>query len=76
MERIGTDKMRPGGKGARQFIEDSRIAKMILKLTGVIGVALVMSGMTLKKALKCPSTDSHKDGVLTPAQSVLGAIQG
>ena len=51
MERIGTDKMRPGGKGARQFIEDSRIAKMILKLTGVIGVALVMSGMTLKNAL-------------------------
>ena len=43
----------------RSGIENSPVAKSILKVIGVLGVSLVMS-----------------DGVLTPAQSVLGAIQG
>ena len=43
----------------RSGIENSALAKGLLKLIGVLGVSLVMS-----------------DGVLTPAQSVLGAIQG
>ena len=44
MERVQSNEMRPGGKSARHFIEESRIAKIFLKLVGVFGVSLVMSG--------------------------------
>ena len=59
MDRHSTNDMRPVGRGIRTFIETSRLAKFLLKLTGVIGVSMVIA-----------------DGMLTPAQSVLGAIQG
>ena len=75
MERVHSNEMRPSSKTARQFIEESRFAKVILKLVGVFGVSLVMSGMFPKPAFIL-FTDSWQDGVLTPAQSVLGAIQG
>jgi KUP system potassium uptake protein len=59
MKRVTSSDLGMGARGARDFIERSRIAKILLRTIGVFGVALVMS-----------------DGVLTPAQSVLGAIQG
>ena len=59
MERVLTSELKPANKQARNFLENSRVMKALLKVIGVLGVSLVMS-----------------DGVLTPAQSVLGAIQG
>jgi KUP system potassium uptake protein len=59
MKRVISSELDLGARGARNFIERSRVAKMLLKFLGVFGVALIMS-----------------DGILTPAQSVLGAIQG
>ncbi|KAI1179292.1 potassium transporter [Nemania sp. FL0916] len=59
MERSKTNDMRPEGRGLRYFVEHSQVAKVTLKVIGVVGISLVMA-----------------DGVLTPAQSVLGAIQG
>ncbi|EEU40379.1 uncharacterized protein NECHADRAFT_66551 [Fusarium vanettenii 77-13-4] len=49
----------PAGRIVRDFLERSRTAKAVLKMVGILGVAMVMA-----------------DSVLTPAQSVLGAIQG
>ncbi|SPQ20721.1 f16ec11b-d533-4d9e-af35-b0c204aaa9e6 [Thermothielavioides terrestris] len=59
LERHATSDMEPLGRGFRAFLENSRGAKFLLKVTGVLGVSMVLA-----------------DGVLTPAQSVLGAIQG
>ncbi|KAI9890815.1 MAG: hypothetical protein M1814_003599 [Vezdaea aestivalis] len=59
LERHRTNDLKTSNKAVRSFIENSNIAKIILKVIGVTGVSLVMA-----------------DGVLTPAQSVLGAIQG
>jgi KUP system potassium uptake protein len=59
LERHLTGDLKPMNKGVRTFIENSVVARIVLKILGVLGVAMVMA-----------------DGVLTPAQSVLGAIQG
>ncbi|TAQ83805.1 hypothetical protein B7494_g7874 [Chlorociboria aeruginascens] len=59
MDRYLTGDIKPVSKGVRTFIENSKMARVALKILGVLGVTMVMS-----------------DGVLTPAQSVLGAIQG
>ncbi|KIM97450.1 hypothetical protein OIDMADRAFT_130351 [Oidiodendron maius Zn] len=59
LERYLSTDMKPTNKGVRNFLEGSRASKAILKIVGVVGVALIMA-----------------DGVLTPAQSVLGSIQG
>ncbi|KFZ23255.1 hypothetical protein V502_02266 [Pseudogymnoascus sp. VKM F-4520 (FW-2644)] len=59
LERYNTGDMKVANKGIRTMIENSRVARVFLKILGVLGVAMVMS-----------------DGVLTPAQSILGAIQG
>jgi KUP system potassium uptake protein len=59
LERILTHDLKPMNKGVRNMIENSVTARALLKVLGVLGVAMVMA-----------------DGVLTPAQSVLGAIQG
>ena len=58
-ERHLSSQLGAPNRTVRSGIENSRIAKAVLKVIGVLGVSLVMS-----------------DGVLTPAQSVLGAIQG
>ena len=59
MERYRTGELKNSSRNLRTGIEESRIAKTVLKVVSVLGVSLIMS-----------------DGVLTPAQSVLGAIQG
>ncbi|EXJ95947.1 potassium uptake protein [Capronia coronata CBS 617.96] len=59
MERHRTGDLGKPAQKARNLIERSWAMQWLLKIVGVLGVALVMS-----------------DGVLTPAQSVLGAIQG
>lgn len=75
MERVLSSELKPASKNARSFIESSRIAQVFLKTLGVFGVSLVMSGMVY--TFHCPNcADIYTDGVLTPAQSVLGAIQG
>jgi KUP system potassium uptake protein len=43
MERHRTGDLKVVNKGLRNMIENSRFAKAILKLLGVIGVAMVMS---------------------------------
>lgn len=59
LDRQRTQDMTPAGKSMRSFLENSSVAKIILKVLGVVGVSMVLA-----------------DGLLTPAQSVLGAIQG
>lgn len=59
MERYLSSDMKTPGRTFRTGMENSAIAKAMLKIVGVLGVSMIMS-----------------DGVLTPAQSVLGAIQG
>lgn len=59
MKRYDSNDLNVSARVVRRGLEQSKIAKSILKLIGVLGVSMVMA-----------------DGVLTPAQSVLGAIQG
>ncbi|KAL8648546.1 MAG: hypothetical protein Q9210_004926 [Variospora velana] len=76
-------------KHTRSFLERSLVMKAFLKTIGVLGVSLVMSGKSWSaedtgaaEVIRDVGQDfRHRpstltDGVLTPAQSVLGAIQG
>jgi len=47
MERTGTNDLKPTTRSARTFIERSSVVKTILKVIGVLGVSLVMSGKTI-----------------------------
>ena len=44
MERVHTSDLRWTGKSARTFMERSSLMKLVLKIIGVLGVSLVMSG--------------------------------
>lgn len=59
MERYLSGDLERPNRQVRSGLENSRIARGLLKFIGVLAVSMVMS-----------------DGVLTPAQSVLGAVQG
>jgi hypothetical protein len=52
IERVLTSDLRPVSRSARDFIERSRTAQVILKLVGVFGVSLIMSGLYL--IIFCP----------------------
>lgn len=56
---LGSSELKSTGRAVRDFLERSNAAKIMLQITGVLGVSMVVA-----------------DSVLTPAQSVLGAIQG
>ena len=45
MERVNTSELKTGTKSARNFLEKSAFMKVLLKIVGVLGVSLVMSGM-------------------------------
>ena len=68
--------MKPTNRGIRDFLEHSRFAKIALKIIGVVGVALIMAGIYQFTCSLCAFINIFIDGVLTPAQSVLGSIQG
>ena len=78
MERVRTQELKPSSKHTRNFMERSMVMKVLLKIIGVLGVSLVMSGKngSLGLIVKTCLDLISSDGVLTPAQSVLGAIQG
>lgn len=77
MERAKTSDLNTSSKSTRSFIERSALTKALLKVVGVAGVSLVMSGTLIQRRRLNPSKlTTFPDGVLTPAQSVLGAIQG
>lgn len=44
MERVRTADLKPSSKSTRSFIEGSTVMKTLLKVVGVLGVSLVMSG--------------------------------
>lgn len=44
MERVKTSDLKASSKSARSFIERSTFMKTLLKIVGVLGVSLVMSG--------------------------------
>ena len=44
MERVKSTDLQSGNKSVRSFIERSAFMKTLLKMVGVIGVSLVMSG--------------------------------
>ena len=76
MERVRTGELKPSSKHTRNFMERSTFMKVLLKTVGVLGVSLVMSGMVPLFRENKSLYSRCLDGVLTPAQSVLGAIQG
>ena len=45
MERVKTQDLKRGNQATRSFIERSSILKTLLKVVGVLGVSLVMSGI-------------------------------
>lgn len=45
MERVMTNELGSSSKSARNFMERSAAMKAFLKVVGVLGVSLVMSGM-------------------------------
>ena len=47
MERVMTDQLRPGSKSARSFMEKSAFMRALLRIVGVMGVSLIMSGMLI-----------------------------
>lgn len=48
MARVKTADLQPGSKSIRSFIENSTMTKTLLKVLGVFGVSLVMSGTLLE----------------------------
>lgn len=44
MERVKSVDLKPSSKSTRSFIEGSTVMKTLLKVIGVLGVSLVMSG--------------------------------
>jgi KUP system potassium uptake protein len=59
----------------RNAIESSNATKWVFKVVGVFGVALLLAGGYIVANISVIWLTSL-DGVLTPAQSILGAIQG
>ena len=51
MERVKTNELNPGSKSARNLMERSAVMKALLKIVGVLGVSLVMSGMLQTRQL-------------------------
>jgi KUP system potassium uptake protein len=77
MERYLTGDLRGPNRSFRNVLEKNRMAQRVLKLLAVLGVCLIIAGM-LDQTAQITSSDLsiQTDGVLTPAQSILGAIQG
>lgn len=44
LERARTNELKAASRSTRSFIEKSSVVKTILKIVGVLGVSLVMSG--------------------------------
>jgi len=76
LERHLTNELKPMNKGVRSFIENSMAARVALKIFGVLGVSMVMVSLLETPITAILTPLFQADGVLTPAQSVLGAIQG
>lgn len=47
LQRVKSSELDPTSQSARSFIENSTFVKTVLKIVGVLGVSLVMSGMLL-----------------------------
>jgi len=47
LERHLTGDLKPMNKGVRTFIENSKVARVVLKILGVLGVAMVMRWVSL-----------------------------
>ncbi len=58
MERVLTRELKPSSKHTRNFIERNAFMKVFLKVVGVLGVSLVMSGM-IQDSTKASGTESH-----------------
>ena len=82
LSRYLTDDMAKPNLGFRSALERSVVFRSLVKLLAVFGVCMVIAGEPKKFrdlftfALDGGLTIDAIDGVLTPAQSVLGAIQG
>ena len=51
MERVKSNELKPGSKSARNLMERSVFLKALLKVVGVLGVSLVMSGTFERRSL-------------------------
>lgn len=61
MERVQTSSLPVTSKYTRSFLERSTLVKTILKVVGVLGVSLVMSGK-IRLMVHCYATEA--EGVL------------
>ena len=57
MERVRTSELKTGSKTARNIMERSAVMKFLLKLVGVLGVSLIMSGMLFYNSMKGGRTE-------------------
>ena len=74
-----TKDMRGANARFRSSLEASNVFRMTVKVLAVLGVALVVAGeiaIIINIFRELGGLMGLIDGVLTPAQSILGAIQG
>jgi hypothetical protein len=77
MQRYHTNEMHRPNHHLRSFLEHSSFMKWFFKVVGVGGVSLLLAGERCLQIMGSWSIHwPAVDGVLTPAQSLLGAIQG
>lgn len=75
-----SNNLKPPNRGFRNALEKSSVASRGLKILSILGVCLIMAGMCdiYHSGASCLINrwSCRVDGILTPAQSILGAIQG
>ena len=54
MERVRTNELKGSSRSARQLLERSKVCQVLLKILGVLGVSLVMSGRKASYMLVMP----------------------
>lgn len=60
MKRVRSNDLKGPSKSARRFLERSKIAQVFLKIIGVLGVSLVMSGMLYRDNIIVPDRHLHQ----------------
>jgi hypothetical protein len=76
--RYPDSKIRSPNKKFRSFLESHKIVHEILKVIAVLGVCLMITGQISRNESQSVILllTVGLDGVLTPAQSILGAVEG
>lgn len=76
MERVKTGELKPSSKHTRNFMERNASMKVFLKIIGVLGVSLVMSGMWGANVAMRRSDEVFKMEFLRRLSLCLGLFKG